>query len=281
MDADLFDQLITTLAAAGTRRRLLGLLSALPLVGGLVALLDPDEVDAHGRRHRRKKRHKHGKGRRRKHHRKKRCQPNSKATTCAGKCGPVKNNCKKTVDCGACACDPPCDVCFTCQEGPTTPGTCVVDPDQQGQACGDPGQVCLPDGSCACDASSCPACQVCDSSGQCVADPAQDAACCGQPNSGMRCQAGLCMAATATLAECQGRCDGGSVPLCGQLATCPSCNQCGCALGFCPDTSGPLGQGSYCADAYTDEFCASTACSGDNVICCGGACETICTTPRS
>ena len=163
MDARHFDALTRTLSEAGSRRGLLGLLAALPLVGGLVALLDPDEIDAHGRRRRRKKRHKHGKGRRRKHHHKKKCKANSLAKTCAGKCGQVKNNCKKTVDCGACACEPPCDVCFTCQEGPTTPGTCVVDPEQQGQACGDPGQICQSDGSVpVMRESCCPACQVCD-----------------------------------------------------------------------------------------------------------------------
>src|SRR5918996_1311582 len=113
MDGRHFDALTRTLTEAGSRRGLLGLLAALPVLGGLFALLDRDEVDAKGRRKRRKKRHKHGKGR---HRGKKqpKCKPKSTAQTCAGKCGPVKNNCKQTVDCGPCACDPPCGPCEAC-----------------------------------------------------------------------------------------------------------------------------------------------------------------------
>jgi hypothetical protein len=129
MDANRFDRLTRALSEAGTRRGLLGLLATLPIMGGLLALLDQDETVARGRRHRRRvKRHKHGKGRR-KHHKKK-CKPKSKAKTCAGKCGPVKNKCKKTVDCGSC--------------------TCASNAD-----CGE-GFLCLEDGSCQACTVSCP-----------------------------------------------------------------------------------------------------------------------------
>ncbi len=139
MDARHFDNLTRALSEASTRRGLLGLRATLPVLAGLFALLAPDESDAKGRRKRRKKKHKHGKGRRRKHHKK--CQADSKGKTCAGKCGPVINNCKKTVDCGSCACTPACEVCFICQEGANTPGECVVDPAMAGEYCGAAGQI--------------------------------------------------------------------------------------------------------------------------------------------
>ncbi|MDQ2654473.1 MAG: right-handed parallel beta-helix repeat-containing protein, partial [Chloroflexota bacterium] len=70
-------------------------------------------------------------------------------------CGSVTNSCQQPVDCGACTCTPACADCFTCQDGLNTPGTCVIDPVQQGDACGSPGQVCQADGVCVCDGGSC------------------------------------------------------------------------------------------------------------------------------
>ena len=88
MDESAFDRLVLVLTATGSRRGLLGRLSALPLFGGLFALLDPDESDANGRRKQRKKRHKHGKGRRRKHDNdKKPCK--SKNCLGSGDCTPA------------------------------------------------------------------------------------------------------------------------------------------------------------------------------------------------
>lgn len=46
--------------------------------------------------------------------RKKKCKPEPAATTCAGQCGSITNNCKKVVDCGVCVCTPPCGACFAC-----------------------------------------------------------------------------------------------------------------------------------------------------------------------
>lgn len=145
MDGSRFDQVVRSLTISGTRRSLIALLVSLPPFGGLAALLGEDEAEA--RRKRRKKRNKHGKGRR-KGNRQKKCKPNSLAKSCAGKCGSVKNNCKKTVDCGSCACIPPCPVCKVCQETPDVPGTCVADASQVGDDCGAAGQVCHADGSC-------------------------------------------------------------------------------------------------------------------------------------
>jgi hypothetical protein len=114
MDANQFDQLARSLTGIRTRRGMLGFLAALPFVGGLASRLGQAAVSAAGDRGQRtadnlhtvraSKKHKH------KHKHKKRCKPDSTEKTCAGKCGLVKNNCKKTVDCGASHC-PACQTC--------------------------------------------------------------------------------------------------------------------------------------------------------------------------
>jgi hypothetical protein len=105
------------------------------------------------------------------------CQPESRAQTCAGRCGSVPNTCGTVIDCGSCACDPPCGECFTCEAGPTTPGTCVADATQEGDSCGSPGQVCQADGNCGCDATSCPGCLTCQGDGVC-GTPCGGSGCC-------------------------------------------------------------------------------------------------------
>ena len=82
MDARHFDLLTKSLTATTPRRRLLRLLATLPLLGGLLALLELDDAEARGRRKRRKKAHKHGKpsGRHRKGKRKCSAQPLTKGT---------------------------------------------------------------------------------------------------------------------------------------------------------------------------------------------------------
>ena len=158
------DHLARSLASARSRRSLVSVLAA-PIAGCLLDLLRPEE-EAKARRKQRPKRRKHsGK---RKHRRGKPCRPESPALTCSGKCGIVTNSCKKTVDCGSCACDPPCPACFVCQGGVNLPGTCVLDPVLQGEICGEAGQVCQSDGSCTCDATCCPACTTCGGDGACA-----------------------------------------------------------------------------------------------------------------
>jgi hypothetical protein len=261
MDAQHFDRLTRALSEAGSRRGLLGMLTGLPLVGGLAALLDA-EAEGKGR-----PRHQHRSGddgltaerkrRKKKHKKKKRkkCRPQSVTTTCAGKCGSVLNNCKQTVDCGSCACAPPCEACFTCEDGPNTPGACVIDPDQQGEACGDPGQLCQSDGACACDASSCsnptPVC-VDGSCAVCSAEHACPDGCCAADGT---CQpgtsAGACGADGTTCQICRGNviCDG----------ACLACDVCedGCTYSTVQaavaDPSGPSTI-RICAGFYTENI---------------------------
>jgi hypothetical protein len=137
----------------GSRRGLLGLLATLPMLGGLVALLDPDELDAKGRRKRRNQAHHDRlsaeKKRRKKKH-KKRCKPQSVALTCADTCGTVPNNCQKPVDCGPCACDatscpPPADQCH--ESFCTELGVCGERPKQDGAAC-NAGNLCTIEDTC-------------------------------------------------------------------------------------------------------------------------------------
>jgi hypothetical protein len=206
MDVHRFDAL-TRLLTAVTRRGLLSFLATLPVLGGLLALLAPDDAEARGRRRRRKKPHKHGKGNGRHRKGKRKCVATSRAKVCAGTCGPVKNKCKKTIACGSCDCAPTCEICLTCQAGPNTPGTCVVDPLQQGETCGDPGQLCQTDGACACDGTSCsnpsPVC-VEGSCATCSASaPCPEGCCAGD---------GTCQPGTA---------DGVCGPIGGACAPCP------------------------------------------------------------
>jgi hypothetical protein len=179
LDSRHFDALARVLSTADSRRRMVAALAALPIVGGLLEILGPDEVEGKGRRKRRKKAHKHGT---RKKQKQPTCTPESRATTCAGKCGTVTDNCQQGVDCGSCVCDPPCGICQTCD---AQTGQCVPDPQQKGDACGGMGQLCQADGACSCDDTSCPVCRSCHRSGECT-NPCRSAGCCD----GTTCQPG-------------------------------------------------------------------------------------------
>jgi parallel beta-helix repeat protein/predicted outer membrane repeat protein len=213
MDGTGFDWLVRELfgLGAGTRRGMLRLLATLALVGGSAALRGAEDARANGagigggghrkRKRRRQGQHRSGhnnkaqRRRQRARQRKKQCTPTSRAITCAGKCGQIKNNCKKSVDCGSCGCDPPCDACRVCNE---VTRVCETDPNQQGDACGEPGQVCQASGDCACDATSCASGQSCDG-GDC----------------GVACGGDFCPAAMET-------CDEGSCQPCDVCASgCP------------------------------------------------------------
>jgi hypothetical protein len=250
MGARHFDHLARTLGTAGSRRGLLGLLATLPVLGGLVALLDVEEPGASGRRKQRQERRTRSGHRQRldaEKNKSKKCKPKPKTKTCAGKCGIVKNNCKKKVNCGSCDCKTECPDCFICQDqGPTTPAVCVVDPAKVGDPCGSDGQVCQPDGACACQAGSCPDnAPICDA-GACV--PCTTDTQCESGGLGDLCCSGRCQ-------ECCGDGDcSGATPACNE-GTCVCGDVCaeGCQFSVLQDAIDALPTGAtirLCAETY-------------------------------
>lgn len=263
MDELHFDALTRGLASSETRRRLLAGLAALPVIGGI---LGAEETEAAGRRQRRKKRHKHGRGRRRTNQRGKRgsptCTPDSLAQTCTGRCGPSTDNCGQSVDCGSCACDPPCAACQTCDD---QTGQCVADPAQKEAPCGQKGQFCQADGTCACDAASCPVCRSCQPNGEC-SDICAGSGCCD----GQTCQPGTA----------NGACGSGGVT-CGVCTGQDACLQDGSNANVC--TCVPACDGKACGDDGCGGVCgtcsgALTTCTANQCVCppgsqaCGGFC---------
>lgn len=177
MDGTSFDQMARYLETMRSRRGMLGWLVFLPFFSSVATLLGEEVAEAGGRRKRRKRRHKHGQGRGR-HTRQ--CRSRSWAKTCTGKCGVVRNNCKKKVDCGSCGCTATnCGPCMTCQAD----GSCA--PVADGVCC--PTGVCV-NGVCAaaatlelcggrCSTDTVPATYECSSGGAAVSCPACDADC--------------------------------------------------------------------------------------------------------
>lgn len=158
MDAHHFDALSRALSTGGSRRRILGMLAAAPVAGGLATVIAPRDSGAKKKRRRNKRKKP-----------KPACSPDSAAQTCAGKCGSVTNNCGQRVDCGSCVCSPSCPVCQVCDG---SRGLCVPNAAVRGLWCGEhgePGQVCQINGACRCDATSCPAGKLC--LGQQCVDP--------------------------------------------------------------------------------------------------------------
>lgn len=206
MDAKHFDRLARALGASQPRRGLLGWL--LFLLSGLLASLPSTAVDGKGRRKRRKKPHHHQKRKRQAERRRKqrrKCRAKPRAVTCAGRCGIVRDKCKKRVDCGSCACDPPCPVCQTCD---ALAVACAPDPAQQGQPCGAAGQVCQPNGTCACVPATCAA-QACGPTPDVCGGTHE----CGPCPECQRCEAGLCQPDPVPVGEpcdvC--RCEAGAI----------------------------------------------------------------------
>lgn len=266
MDARHFDQLARTLAQASHRRGLLGVLAALPLLGSLLAFLERVETADAKRRKRKRKR------------KKKKCKARSKARTCANRCGRVKNNCKKKVNCGPCDCGGGCPVCKTCN---ARTGVCEPDPGKERDACGTPGQVCQADGTCACDAGSCPAGQHCQGA-VCVCDSGSCAGCCDeagecQPGTGnSRCGKGGAACTQCTEPDTCGGGDPGTPGICGCTpSTCPVGANCGTVPNVC---GGPVSCGAPCANPTpvcvenVCTACTSNAQCGAGQVCCDGSC---------
>lgn len=292
MDARTFDDLARSVRAPGSRRRLLGLLAAVPMLGGLLILVGQEETTARDRRKRRKNRHRkrHDPGK----HKKKGCRSKSKAKICAGACGTVKSRktCGKSVDCGSCACDPACSACLVCD--PTT-RTCVPDAAQVGQPCGSVGQICGTDGACRCTPKTCPADANCgtidDGCGQIIRcgpdlcaqpdDPCQEALCqtnvctTGPGHDGAVCEAGPadnpCLTRT---------CQNGSCNL-----ICADCNLClnligggtQCVASGVGNCTGPCSAQGNCASEEVCTVNAVISSDGSTVeIQCPGSSEAWC-----
>lgn len=96
MNGTRLDHLVQRMTTLGSRRDLVRALAALPMTGWAAALPGMAAAAEHKRDAVTTERRKH----------KKTCKPKPKARICAGKCGVVKNNCKKKVNCGPC-----CTVC--------------------------------------------------------------------------------------------------------------------------------------------------------------------------
>jgi hypothetical protein len=285
MDLDRLDAVARSLAGAGSRRRLLGLLGTTPALGGLLGLLAPDDTTAKDRRRRRKGRHKRrkdpgarkGKG----------CRPKSRETVCAGRCGPVKSRqtCGKTVDCGSCDCATACSECFACQGNAGAPGTCV--PQLAGTPCGDtatcengtlqPQGSCNGSGTCEpadpvscapytlCDGNACAT--SCSDDAECVPGSYCDAGHCtddlpdGEPcGSNGQCLSGHCVDGVCCDTACDGACQ--ACNLGGSIGTCTAVpNGVSCAGGnLCCAGTSPVCDANVCVPCSLENPCPTGQC---------------------
>lgn len=204
MDDSTFDRLARRLEALASRRTALGALSG----AGFVAALAGSRLDASAKRKKKKKK----------------CKRESSAASCDGRCGSVKDNCKKSVECGSCA---------ACQRCNDPSKTCEPDVDQLGDECGT-NRVCLASGACAacggidepcCSGDSCGLGAVCVA-GTCEACGFVGGPCCATgscvPFIGSGCFEGTCELCGAAGEQC---CPGGICNLVGLFcngATCQS-----------------------------------------------------------
>jgi hypothetical protein len=259
MDPTRFDTLVRAFAAGGTRRRLLAVLSALPL-GGLLAL-DEDEVGAerpHKRMHRRnqqrkskqRNRHKHNNTHRRKKDKKKGgkggAAPLCSSTTCPEGC---------------------CDTNGVCQPG-TSDGACGAN----GQFCGFClfGQHCVGN-QCVCDGQTCP-------DGCCANGPGQPGQCLtGDPGfcgtGGVHCSYPNGTTCTQDDQCCSGNCVG--IGVLEEVTITRTCadrvTQCDDET-FCdPPAKGCAGDSICCNQDY---ICGDTCCAPEFGMCCGDNCCT-------
>jgi hypothetical protein len=143
------------------------------------------------------------------------------------------------------------------------------------RVCGDVDDGCGSTIACVCSGST----PVCDG-GTCRACRA-NRECCGAPASGQWCQGEACVPARGSLADCQGRCGGGQVTICGQAVTCADCDCDSACAGSSEDTClGPAGDGQYCAAPTAGEPCVPQGlidqCRTPGEFCCFTLCRAIC-----
>lgn len=294
MDLNRLDAVARSLAGAGSRRKLLGLLAGIPAAAGLLDLLSPDDTEAKERRRRRKQRHKK---RRNPGNRKKGCKPASRAKVCTGRCGPVQSRqtCGKTVDCGSCDCNPACEDCFICQGNTGAPGTCV--PQEAGTLCGTEA-ICengtlQPQGSCdgfgvcepaspvscapyiGCDGNACAT--SCSDDSECVAESfCESGQCVGDRDNGEQCDhggqciSGHCVEHLCCNTDCAGECL--ACDLAGTKGICTPLTgtACGEPGQVCQDDGTCACEAGSCASG---QRCLGTTCACDSVSCPGGCCD--------
>jgi hypothetical protein len=173
------------------------------------------------------------------------CVPDSKAQTCSGQCGEMTNNCGRAVDCGSCSCNSPCPECQICHQ---VSGECIADPSQANDPCGESGQICQADGTCACSGGSCGDCRTCGGDGRCQA-------CTGC------CDSGQCVTSCGGCQICQD----------GQCVSCPGC----CQGGACHiDEDAACGaDGGSCLDCGAGRRCLHGQCVCDGTSCADGCCD--------
>ena len=287
-----FDRLVRTVAGLTSRRSVLGLVASLPVVGAGFSLLDPDKAEGRKRRNHRRDRRKHDldaekkkkkkqKKSKKKKHLRRACAPDAIATTCAGKCGGVTDNCGQTVACGSCTCTPACDECFVCQG---TPGGCVAA--ARGVACGaaatcENGTIhhqgtCNGSGSCqpgaaescapyaGCDGAACATSCIdnqgcmpgsfCEA-GQCAGDRLNSEPC----SQGGQCQSGVCAQGVC----CDRACDG----------DCEACDLTGTKGACSPKDDGATCGGDVCCGGVCKECCADAQCPDTAPFCRGNTCQ--------
>lgn len=146
MDTDRFADALRRWSTA--RRPLLG-----AGLGSLLGLADLMAGDA--RKKRKKKRNKKSNPRP--------CVPDPSATTCAGRCGSVRDNCGTTVDCGTAATCQASGFGNLCCEGTCATGTCC-----DSSACSNPTPVCVNHTCTQCsDSVPCPTGTCCTGDGTC------------------------------------------------------------------------------------------------------------------
>jgi hypothetical protein len=256
MDADHFDALSRRLGTLDTRRGVLRLLGALPLVGALAALAGGEAKALLDKDHRGR-----GKGSG------KPCDP-SCATCCGGRCvdtdtdpqncgwcgnkcigqptcvgGTCQGNCPphlETCPDGSC-CNP--DACQECQ-GPTCVNLC-----QSGQRCDQSGAL----GVCVCDAKSCPTgCCQGGEFGQCLVNVTgpcgRGGATCALCPNGQTCCGGECCGGTTGKTCCGNAC----VDLSSDTA---NCGACGNACGLDPAGHPRQCCGGECCEPVNDIIC--------------------------